>query len=496
MRTKFPIWKFFLVVLLLVLAVHVKTVHAQSGCDPATGQQCDATPAPTCGLPGLPPCDGGGGSVPGSETNKKPKPTKTPPPPVFTRTFTPTATYTPTATLTITASPSPTLPATATRAVPTLTPVSDVIQAPISTPKTVTPKSNGGFWGGISDWFNNLVSRFFPDKNTSVKENDLLWLTKVNMVDAKGYYCVGGPMCPTLQVPFGRKLKVFIMPEGVVAPAVTNGLFEEDFYPVLCLGKTGEQGCSKSVAGHRPNPSDQSNWQWSLDNYFYKPYGKSLPGVYEFDVPSSWTSSAGTYALTAYINYNQKAFSEYYGNNFTTFSFTVEGDPGSMIKPSALQPPPDNLYYFDKTLVVLQDGNCVQGCAVTTNGAVNASLPVEVYMRGLKLFDQNSYAYVSDPVAAAMFACKGATNQSGCANPFAVDAPPYSIPQWFLDGPDAALLNDPYKPLVRFTIPGEQISTPGIYKFTFYVNYLQQSAPETIMNDNLKTIYLQVVPSQ
>jgi len=327
-------------------------------------------------------------------------------------------------------------------------------------------------------------------------KNDLLWLTKVNLVDAKSYYCVGGPMCPTLKVPYGNKLKVFIMPEGVVAPTVTNGLFEEDFYPVLCLGKTGEQGCSKSVTGHRPDSSEQSNWQWSLDNYFYKPYGKSLPGVYEFDVPSSWTSSAGTYTFTAYINYNQKAFPEYYGNNFTTFSFTVEGDTGSIIKPPALQSPPDNLYYFDNTLVVLQDGNCVLGCAVTTNGAVNASLPVEVYMRGLKLLDQNKniYSYVSDPITAAMFACKGVTNQSGCANPFAVDSPPYSIPQWFLDGPDAALLNDPYKPLVRFTIPGEQISTPGIYKFTFYVNYLQQAAPETIMNDNIKTIYLQVVP--
>lgn len=491
----------FVILALLVTGVlstpfTMENAHAQSDCvDPATGQQCTPTPEP-------PTCSSDPASanyctpVPQQQPADKPKPTRTSPPPTLapTFTFTPAATNTLTVTSTITASPSATLTATATRAVSTTTPVPEVLQVPFSTPKTVTPKSNNGFWGGVTEWFNNLINRFFPDKHTSVVVNDLLWLTKVNVVDASQYYCVGGPMCPTLQIPFGRKINVLIMPEGVVAPAVNNGQ-EEVFYPVLCFGKTGAQGCSKSIAGHRLKSSNQSGWQWSVDNYFYKPYGKSLPGVYEFEIPSAWMPSAGTYDFTAYINYNQQVFPEYYGNNLITFSVTVEGDP-SINKAPAFQTPPSNLYYFDNTLVVLQDGNCVQGCAVTTNGAVNASLPVEIYVRSLKLFAQNTYAYVSDPVAAAMFACKGATSQNGCANPFPVDAPPYSIPQWFLDGPDAALLNDPYKPLVRFTIPGEQISTPGIYKFTFYVNYLQQSALETIMNDNIKTIYLQVVPSQ
>lgn len=302
-------------------------------------------------------------------------------------------------------------------------------------------------------------------------------------------------MCPSQKVPFGNAVKVLIMPDGLVAPEVLNGK-EQDFYPVLCQGKTGQGGCSEFVSGRRPGPAAQ----WSLDNYFYKPYGKSLPGVYEFDLPSSWVSGAGTYTFTAYINYNQQAFSEDYSNNFITFQFTIEGDPSLSMAPSALWQP-DNVYYFDpSTFVVLQGENCVLGCAQTTNGAVNAGLPVEVYTRALgnptkvPNSDLLVYPYVSDPTKAAMFACKGSASQNGCAAPWAADTPPYAIPQWFLDSPDARLLNDPYRPLIRFIIPGDQISKSGVYKFTFYVNYLQQASAEKTLSDNVRFIYLQVFP--
>lgn len=96
MTAKLPIWKILFSVLLLMFAAHLDTVHAQSDCDPATGQNCSPTAAPTCGLPGLPPCDGG--SDAGTTANPKPKPTRTSLPPVFTRTFTPTPTATPTST--------------------------------------------------------------------------------------------------------------------------------------------------------------------------------------------------------------------------------------------------------------------------------------------------------------------------------------------------------------------------------------------------------------
>jgi hypothetical protein len=110
MNAKFPKRQILLILLLilLMLPVQPKSVHAQSGCDPATGQQCDQTPAPTCGQPGQPPCGGGSGG--GSNSDNKPKATKTSPLPVITRTFTPTATEipSPTATRTLTPSHTPT----------------------------------------------------------------------------------------------------------------------------------------------------------------------------------------------------------------------------------------------------------------------------------------------------------------------------------------------------------------------------------------------------
>jgi hypothetical protein len=485
----------FVILALLVTGVlstpfAMQKAYAQSDClDPATGQQCTPTPEPpSCGQPGQPPC--GGGSNPNDGESSKPKPTKTfSPAPIF---FTATATYTLTATSTITASPSPTLAATTTRSAPTLTPVSDVIQAPFSTPKTVTPKSNNGSWGGITDWFNNLINRFFPDKHASVVVNDLLWLTKVNVVDANQYYCVGGPMCPTLQIPFGRKINVLIMPEGVVAPAVNNGQ-EEDFYPVLCFGKTGAQGCSKSLVGHRLKSSNQSGWQWSVDNYFYKPYGKSLPGVYEFEIPSAWMPSAGKYDLTAYINYNQQAFEESYDNNYVTFSITVEGNPSVLL----LNPlptmtptlePSDNPYYFDDTVVVLQGTNCVEGCSLT-KGWVIAGQPVEIYVQPMYKQFVSLPAIEVGPLGVAAMVCKGITNTAGCADPLAADAGPYTIPQWFAKSSFGSLLTT--KPhITRFTIPGNWISSSGIYAVTVYVNYNKQAGPETDMSDNMKTIYL------
>lgn len=98
MNAKFLKWETLLIVFVLLLSIHPGLVQAQDGCDPATGQQCDSTPAPTCGLPGQPPCDNGSGSNP----NPEPKKIKTLPPPVNTRTFTPTATATSTETSTAT----------------------------------------------------------------------------------------------------------------------------------------------------------------------------------------------------------------------------------------------------------------------------------------------------------------------------------------------------------------------------------------------------------
>jgi hypothetical protein len=476
----------------LVFFASRQVVHAQSDCvDPATGAACTPVPPPSG-------CTAADGCTPVPPPSR-PKPTKTPTPrPRPTRTSTPTPTETATATATNTPTNTPTatpLPLyTATSA-----PVNKV--APyVPPPNPVTPKSWQGPWGGFIDQFINWVNSLFPGKSNSVVNKDLLWLTKVNVVDGDNYYCVGGPMCPNIETYAVNKIKVLIMPEGGVAPKVNDGI-EENFYPALCQGSTGMQGCANPVVGQRLSPDDISRWGWSVDNYFFQKYGKSLPGIYTFELPPSWVSGPGTHQFTAYINYNQQAFLENYDNNFVTFSFQVAGDP-SMSMAKAMQtatPTIDNQFYLSNLLVVLQDENCVLGCAVTTNGWINAGRPVEVYVQGLQFSEilkgLTLYRYVDDPAAAAMFFCKGATGQNGCASPSPADLPPYTIPQWFLDSPDANLLSN-QPGIVRFNIPGNQISSSGIYKFTFYVNYQQQAAPEKNLSDNTKTIYLNAVAPQ
>jgi hypothetical protein len=490
-------WKLFLLAIVLagglVFFSSHQVAHAQSDCiDPATGAACTPVPPPSCGVAGAPPCE---------PPPSRPKPTKTPTPrPRPTRTPTPTATETASATPTSTATPTNTptvipLPLNTATSAPV-----DQMMPYVPPPNPVTPKSFQGPWGGFINYFINWVNRFFPGKSSSVVNKDLLWLTKVNVVDGDHYYCVGGPMCPNAETYAVNKIKVLIMPEGVVVPKVNDGT-EENFYPALCQGSTGTQGCASPVVGQRLSPDDISSWGWSVDNYFFQKYGKSLPGIYTFDLPPSWVSGPGARQFTAYINYNQQAFLENYDNNFVTFSFQVAGDP-SMSMAKGMQtatPTVDNQFYLANFLVVLQGGNCVTGCAVTTNGWINAGKPVEVYVQGLQFFEilksLTTYKYVDDPAAAAMFFCTGATGQNGCANPLPADLLPYSIPQWFLDSPDANLLSN-QPGIVRFTIPGNQISSSGIYKFTFYVNYQQLAVPEKNMSDNTKTIYLNAVSTQ
>ena len=210
-------------------------------------------------------------------------------------------------------------------------------------------------------------------------------------------------------------------------------------------------------------------------------------------LPSSWITTPGTYQFTAYINYNQLAVKELvYDNNYFTFSIVV-GDSsikqlGNLPSPTPPLEPSDNPYSFDDPLVVLQNGNCIQGCSLTP-GWVVAGQPVEVYLRGMYQPNKIYSADYADPMTSAMFACKGLTGSNGCNNPLSVDTPPYTIPQWFLKSQYGNLLNNQPN-IARFTIPGNWIPSTGLYGVTFYVNYNQQAAPETDMSDNFKTIYL------
>jgi hypothetical protein len=502
---------------LAILSSH-QVAHAQSDCiDPATGAACTPTPGPTCGVPGTPPCEPPPPPPPTSPPSR-PEPSKTPTPrPLPTRTSTPTATETATATSTATAISTGT--ATATEfPVPAATSTLVNKPAPVVPPKPVPPQSKQGLWGGIASFVNQWISTLFPDKSASIVINDKLWLTKGIAVQGENNNCVGGTECSApIRANLGESIRVYIMPEGVkpiIGTKIFGGKYEENFYPALCPGVTGVNGCEEPVFGARPNPLGNSTfpptlpWQsWfddilggDKDKKFKDEFGASLPGSYVIHVPIEWMATPGTYQFTAYINFSQKAFSELiYDNNFITFTIEV-GDPtmknlGILPSPTPTLESSENPYYFDDTLIAVQNGNCIQGCSLTP-GWVVAGQPVEVYLQAMNDPYNDSYSgSPSEPLNSALVACKGVTGQNGCNDPLVVDTPPYTIPQWFLKSQYGNLLNN--KPnIARFTIPGNWIPSTGLYAFTFYVNYNQQAAPESDMSDNTKTIYLNAAALQ
>jgi len=383
-------------------------------------------------------------------------------------------------------------------------------------PNPVTPKSLPGAWGGlvtnfVSNW-NQWIDQLFPGKNNSIVGGDLLWLTKGVAVQGENNICVGGTQCSgnPVRANLGEDIRVYVQPEGVIKPKWTFGIppGEEYFYPAICPGQTGAAGCEDPIFGDRPNKISKNNYGQIFGQIFgqnsshYDNFGASLPGSYVVTIPLEWIKTPGVYQFTAYINYSQKAFAELvYDNNYFTFTITV-GDAtiknaasiNNLPTPTPTLEPSDNPYYFDDTLVVLQNGNCIQGCSLTP-GWVVAGQPVEVYLRGMYQPNKGYSANYADPTTSAMFACKGLTGSGGCLSPLPVDTPPYTIPQWFLKSQYKNLLQNQGE-LARFTIPGTWIPSTGLYGVTFYLNYNQQASPESDMSDNTKTIYLNAAALQ
>jgi hypothetical protein len=434
-------------------------------------------------------------------------------------TFTSTPTEAATATATSMATKLPTLVATST---------SVNKPAPVMPPKPVPPQSNQGLWGGIASFVNQWISQLFPGKSASKVIDDKLWLTRDIAVQGENNICVGGTECSApIRANLGESIRVYIMPEGIkpeISQKIFGGKYEEDFYPALCPGVTGVNGCDEPVYGVRPNPLGNSifppklPWQsWfddlfggDKDKKFKDEFGASLPDSYVIHVPIEWMATPGTYQFTAYINFSQKAFSELiYDNNFITFTVEI-GDPtmkslGSLPSPTPTLEPSENPYYFDDTIIAVQNGSCIQGCSLTP-GWVIAGQPVEVYLRGMYQPYKYYSANYADPTTSAMFACKGLTGQNGCTDPLTVDTPPYNYPSWFNQKvnptptpknpiivppiPIGPPVNKSPSGYAHFTIPGEWIPSTGLYGITFYVNYNQQASPETDMSDNTKTLYL------
>jgi hypothetical protein len=472
-----------------------QVAHAQTDCvDPATGAACTPVPPPSG-------CTAADGCTPVPPPSR-PKPTRTPTPrPRPTQTPTPTATETttPTETATTTSTPTTTpLPLNTATSVP----VNQVVPF-VPPPNPVTPKSLPGVWGGLVTnlvgYWNQWINQLFPGGSNSMVGGDLLWLTKGIAVQGENNNCVGGTRCSVnpVRATLGEDIRVYIMPDGIKPKWIKKGFLqpsvEEDFYPALCPGQTAAAGCENPEFGKRPN-LDKSFYL--ISNNYYDEFGASLPDSYVIRIPYYWVSTPGTYQFTAYINYNQQALKEMvYDNNYFTFTINV-GDAtvknanniNNLPAPTPTLEPSDNPYYFDDTLIVLQNGNCIQGCSLTP-GWVMAGQPVEVYLRGMYQPNQVYSANYADPTTSAMFACKGLTGSGGCTAPLPVDTPPYIIPQWFLKSQYANLLKNPYG-LAHFTIPGNWIPSTGLYAITFYVNYNQQAAPETDMSDNTRTFYL------
>ena len=380
---------------------------------------------------------------------------------------------------------------------PKTTPTSLVdIPAPfIPPPKPVTPKSLPGAWGGLASnlvsYWNQWINQLFPEKSASIVINDKLWLTDVIAVQGENNVCVSsGVNCivKPSQGNLGEDIRVYILREGVVQEESWRR-----FFPAVCSGQTGAEGCE--------NPLFEEWCCWFTPKRVNDKFGESIPGSHLIVIPGESVSTPGTYQFTGYINYDQKAVKELvYDNNFITFTVEV-GDPtiknlGILPSPTPTLEPSENPFYFDDTLIAVQNGNCIQGCSLTP-GWVIAGQPVEVYLRGIYKPYKVSTPDNADPVTSAMAACKGLTGQNGCTDQLPVDKPPYLYPNFFYKNPQYGNNQiGPNNPIIvpsgftRFTIPGNWIPSTGLYAFTFYVNYNQQAAPETDMSDNTKTIYL------
>jgi hypothetical protein len=494
--------KSFIVVLLVVLltggiaffASH-QIVHAQSDCvDPATGAACTPVPPPSG-------CTAADGCTPVPPPPSRPKPSKTPTPrPLPTRTSTSTVTETATATATATNTPTSTSTATPLPLNTATTAPVNQVKPYVPPPNPVTPKSQKNPWG----WVVDMVNWLFKPSTDYEYGTDVFWVGNIVAVQKTQGTCVGGSCLNGMaKAILAQDISVYVSPWSEwYEPGVRIPEILEEPLIVLCQGTTGRDGCAE--------PRYSSGKIKYYDDYLHL---LGLPwGSQDITIPAKWLPKAGTYQFTAYVNYNQNTVPELvYHNNFKTFTVIVEaptikyGNISNLPTPTPTLEPSDNPYYFDDTLVVLQNGNCIQGCSLTP-GWVIAGQPVEIYLRGMYQPYKSYSANYADPTTSAMFACKGLTGQNGCNDLLAVDAPPYNYPSWFNQKinptptpknpiivppiPIGPPVNKSPSGYAHFTIPGEWIPSTGLYGVTFYVNYNQQAGPEVDMSDNTKTIYL------
>ncbi len=290
---------FIIAILSAVLVIQfgaIQTVAAQTDCvDPFTGAQCTPTsPGPTCGLPGLPPCN----NPPPADTATAViiYPTRTPLPSA-TSTPTATATATPTATLVPTRPPVPTHTPVTPSPIPSITPT--VVPSAVPTPKP-------GF-------IPQLVLKLPPPPPfmIAMAPHPNFEAFKVEITQA--IQCINNPNCPdnSVQLFVGKptmiRLYVRIAPGSPFMSV--SGIGGE-----LCPGIHNEQGCSNPI--HSINYITVTKLKSTADVSLFR---GNINSTLNFILPSGWTYGN----ITAYVNLKGEDYllEPTFKDNFVSQSF-------------------------------------------------------------------------------------------------------------------------------------------------------------------------------
>ena len=272
------------------------------GCFDPLGQPipCPTEP-PTCGLPGLPACPGGGDDDDDAPTKTpRPRPTSTPTP-------TPSHTATPTCDVTTgIGCPSPTHSST-----PTITLVPT--HTPIPTPTKLPPSP-------LVELITTFVGKLFPDPESMAPVP--AWMQPPNLeVTAleitQVIQCMHNLQCSDNSVPlFSGKLTMVRAYVRVKSPP--NG-YASGIGGALCFGDTGSAGCENPI---RPLYKIQV-WQDPDPMRYARP---QLVYTLDFILPSYFVTGGATKTITVYANYNFENYPKetYYKDNHRVLQYQVQ----------------------------------------------------------------------------------------------------------------------------------------------------------------------------
>ena len=284
-----------LLVLIIMQASGAAPVSAQTlPCvDPATGAECTPTPpSPTCGIPGLPPCDNPTAIPPTDIPANTPVPVFIPP------TFTPTVTITPT-----TVSIIPTLPE--------VTPIPTGTPFPTPTPKAVPPFMLAPL--------PNLIGLLHPPESLVAKLP--AWLSPFNIKLSaieitQGIQCMHDPNCPDNSVPLYSGKTTLVR----AYVSLTGGpqSYVDHIGGVLCYGSTGAGGCANPIQAVK-----KITVFYGSDPVHYGRY--LADDSLDFILPANFVTALTPQTFTVYVNYQFKDLPSeaFYSDNYKSLTYQV-----------------------------------------------------------------------------------------------------------------------------------------------------------------------------